>query len=225
MSRKFSLIIGIILIFLVVPVDNLRAYPRVKNNGEAKQVKIIWTRFQLVPKITGGFITGKPADYIEEYYRKNDWDKVFYGVGLAGEYYLNHQNALALNLEITWKDIPVKELSYVRMFSMGAGWLYRFAPEARTSVYFHPELGFISGILPDYPYSPLDGADAKLGRHLYIRVALGLFRFTSTRVNNRAELYYKTAFTKGHKLEQDESREINFNCEGFGLELSVGIPL
>ena len=220
MYRKLFSIVVLAIILLAVSAGDCAAYRKARKPKAPKPTKFIQAKFQLVPKLTGGFITGKPADYIDK-----TWDKVFYGVGLAGEYHLNSQNAFALNFEITWKDIPFKDYSYIRMFTIGAGWLYRFAPEVRTSVYFHPEIGFISGTLPDYPLDPLKGEDVKLGRHFYFRVALGLFRYTCTRVNNRAEIYYKAAFTKGHKMEQDESREIDFTTEGFGLELAVGIPL
>ena len=225
MTRCFSLLLALAGLIVITSVTSVNADDRRKRHpSPPKEARNREARLMLVPRLQGGLLVGEAADAFEGNDR-GPQDKMFYGGGLSLEYYLRPASAVAVNFEAVWKSMPWEGISSVRTFTYSASWLYSFAPRSPSSVYLRPELGLISGSLPNYFPTKRDGTTSyKLGTHLFFRLGVGLFAYTASATNTRFELFYKWVFTDGAELEQT-GREIDANVQGIGIEFGFGIPL
>jgi hypothetical protein len=187
-----------------------------------KQVRIYQARVMLVPKVTGGKVIGEASRRLGDRIQ----DKLVFGLAVSAEYYIDPGLAIGLNFDIIWKDLPFDDVKNIRTFSRSLSALYRPLPDSRRSIYFRPELGMISGTLPDYfGGSSGTGADLDLGTHTYIKLGVGLFAYGATRINTRFEFYYRRVFCEGYKLEQLYDALLYDDAEQIGIDIGVGIPL
>jgi len=198
---------------------------RRKGPPPSKPARIEQSRVELVPRLMGGLLIGEAADAFETADSRAS-DKLFYGGGLSLEYYLQPRIAIATNIDLVWKYMPWESVNSIRTISLSISGMYRFAPTSRRSIYLRPDLGLISGKLPDYFGTPVDGSDdLSFGTRLFFRLGLGLHAYTSGSINTRFEIFYKHVFSDGGTIGQLNDREIDINVDGIGVEFAVGVPL
>jgi len=190
--------------------------PEESSKPNVRQIK-----FNVVPFLTVAKTTGKASEYLE-YLSDNFADKILYGGGVGFYYHPHPGYAVGLNVEYLVKDIPETDLDAARGFQYSGSFILFLRELHKAMPYLRAEFGVVTAKVPNYPQ---DGENMDLGSHPVIRLGFGLFAFTSSHTNTRIELYYKTAFSSGHRIEDFYSYKIDFNAECIGVELGVGIPL
>lgn len=192
-----------------------------KQLRESNEPILRQINFNIVPFLTAGKTTGKASEYLE-YLSDNFADKILYGGGLSLYHHPHPRYAIGLNFEYLIKDIPETYLDPARGFQYSVSFIYFLRSMHKSRPYGRIDLGILSAKVPNYPQ---DGEDMDLGSHEVFRFGLGLFTFTSTFTNTRFELYYKRAFSEGHRIEDYFNYEIDFDAQCIGLEAAIGVAL
>lgn len=220
---KWALVV-IVALLLCPPVTNATRKEKRRHQKKHKAVKIKPIKFNVVPRVTGGFVIGDAADIARDF-EDNFSSKLLYGVGVSFDYYPRVKYAIGFNTGISWKNIPNTDYRSLRAFTYSGSFTYKFKPKSKNSVYFKYETGFNSIKLPKYFSSPSADSDLKFGTHLFIKFALGIFSYTTTSTNTRFEIYYQRIFTDGYRMEQGINQTIDINTDFIAVDLGVGISL
>ncbi len=216
MSRRIVALTATVLFFLI-STSAFSAGRKKRERPPQKPANITESRIQIVPKFTGGLLTGEIGDMVSGL-SDGDADRSVAGFSLGMERYLNPKSAVGINLEVVWWYALADEGWPFRNTSYSASWMYRPSPTARTSIYVRPEIGFVS---MRFSYR---GARLGLDTHPFVRLGVGLFRYTSSSTNTRLELYFKNIFCEGHEYDPDDE-PLGWNVQYIGLDLGIGIPI
>ncbi len=200
---------------------------RAKKEREAKNHKEIpWEQppygFAITPRLAVGSLIGQAAETVSGISR-NWGDNIFYGIGLGAEYYPSAAAALALNVDIIWKHLPIEDLNAIRIMEYSGSWLWRLSPRRRSSFFTRLTMGLASAKLTDVKGT---GVNVTLDTKPFIRVGLGEYRHTTSSMSLRTEVYYQVVFTNGAEIKSFVGNyEVDFDAQCAGLRLSLGIHL
>jgi len=168
-----------------------------------KDIKIKHTNFTIAPYLTGGWIIGDGADYIQTN------NKALYGLGSTFMYNWKPKFKVFGNLEVVYGNVSDTNITKYRVLSYSGGLLYSVSPKNRSSLYFKGEFG----------YSKVRATAVKIdyGTHSFIKIGLGNRIFSTPTIATWIELYYKRIFNSNEDLEY------HFIEEGIDAEYIGGI--
>ncbi|NOY88597.1 MAG: hypothetical protein GXO93_04285, partial [FCB group bacterium] len=101
---KWALVI-VVALLLCSPATNATRKEKRRYQKKHKAVKIRPIKFNLVPRVTGGFLIGDAAK-IARSFDDNFNSKLLYGIGISFDYYPKVKYAIGFNTGISWKNIP-----------------------------------------------------------------------------------------------------------------------
>ncbi len=177
-------------------------------------------KLALAPRLMIGKVTGKASELLGDRLQ----DKIAFGFGGTVEFTVTPFWVVGSGFDAIWMNLPYDDIRPIRMFCYSASVMYKCSPMSRNSVYLRPELGLISGVLPEYFNSTEGDTDLKLGTHTYLKLGLGVFSHTTPNMNIRTELFYRVVFTSDHQLEQLRYT-IDDNAEQIGIDIAFGIRI
>ncbi len=165
--------------------------PRLSKPSE-RTFEVRQTRYLVGAKFNAGIVVGDAANLIDSL-NGGLSEKLTYGFGLTAEYYIIPAAAIGLSAEYGWKTAPVSTMESIHHYSIATGFIYRFSPQGRSSLYVRPEIGITKFKYPDFN-------DSDFGSHTHVRFGIGQVYATGPVTAARFELYYKHIFTEGHQL-------------------------
>jgi len=208
---------GIIFGFcLLLSSPEADAARKERKEKPKKEFEIIYTKFALVPKLTGGVVTGEAADELDGLN-----NSAIYGGGITFEWCLARRSTLGVDLEIVFGKLYgdlISDRAVVRSISYSASWLVKLSPHKRSSFFAKTEFGYSSF---DAIYYDRDD----LGTHPYFRVALGQSYFNNPKRFTTFEFYYKRLFSNGADIRAPFMSKIDYDVTYVGLQLGFGFSL
>ena len=197
---------------LLVFVSTTSAYWKKEAPPPSSEpIDIEYTTFSLSPYITGGLLTGKAADLIEETFRQ-----AVYGAGMRLEYMVNPVVRLDGGIEMLFAQVYDNSLAKGHGFSYSAGTIIMFTPHNRSSFYGRGTIGWAS--------LNASNISKSLGTHLFTRIALGQAYYSSPTRTVRFELYYNIIRTDNIG-SYPYVGNINFNTTHVGILLGMSFGL
>ncbi|MFH2050312.1 MAG: hypothetical protein ABIJ12_12795 [bacterium] len=181
-----------------------------KIKPPSKNIQMKHTNFTIAPYLTGGWIIGDGADYIQSN------NKAIYGLGSTFMYNWKPKLKVFGNLEVVYGNVSDTNITKYRVLSYSGGLLYSVSPKNRSSLYFKGEFG----------NSKVRATVAKIdyGTHSFIKIGLGNRIFSTPTIATWIELYYKRIFNSDEYLEYYYvDKEID--AEYIGLIFSVSFGL
>ena len=215
--RIDRLVLSLVLC-IILGTQFAHAGKRDKPKFESKPASIRDIKLNLVPNFNLGVVVGDAADVIERWGGENP-DKLLYGAGLSLVYYPTPRFGLGFNVTREFKVLPGEDTPSGRGWFYSSSLIYNLRPLSKAYPYARIDGGFLTG---SYPRT---GVDLDLGTHTYMRVGLGLFAYSSGKINMRYEIYYQRAFSEGSTVEDLGDYEIDFMAECIAVEFGIGIPL
>ena len=173
------------------------------------------TRFLVGAKFNAGIVVGDAANLVDSL-NGGLSEKLTYGFGLTADYYITPATAIGLSAEYGWKTAPVSTMKSIHHYSIATGFMYRFSPLGRSSLFLRPEIGITKFKYPDFN-------DSDLGSHTHVRFGIGQVYATGPVTAARFELYYKHIFTEGHQLSEVPFvpwDEVPFDVIWIGLDIT-----
>ena len=201
------IIISLLSIFIFSNADAARED---KIKPPQKDVKIKYTRFSIAPYLTGGWIIGDGADYIESNY------KALYGLGTSFSYNLKPKFSLFAGLEVVYGNVSEFNSTKYRVISYTGGLYFTFSPTKKSSMYLKGETG--------YAQVRATNAGLDYGTHPFVKLGIGNRIFSSPTIATWIEIYYKRILNNDKDLEYYFIEE-GIDAEYVGLLISVSFGI
>jgi len=209
MNSKLLNIFTICLMSLLICSTSMAARQK-KIKPPPKDIRIKHTNFAIAPYLTGGWIIGDGADYVESN------NKALYGLGSAFIYNWKPKFNFFGDLEVVYGNVSDSSYTKYRIISYSAGLTFTFSPKNRSSLYLKGEFGKskirATKVNQDY------------GTHTFIKVGLGNRIFSTPTIATVIEFYYKRILNNDEDLEYYFVRE-EIDAEYIGLLFSVSFGL
>lgn len=206
--RRLS-IFAMAMLFLLLHTT-VNAAREKKIRPPSKNIQFKHTNFTIAPYLTGGWIVGDGADYIESN------NKALYGLGSSIIYNWKPKLRFLGDLEVVYGNVSEFSSTKYRVISCSSGLFYLLSPQNRSSMYLKGEFGF----------SKVRATEAKIdyGTHPFIKIGLGNSILSTPTIATWIEIYYKRIFNSSEDLEYYFIEE-GIDAEYIGALFSVSFGL